>query len=158
MNHKVAALAGGIAGALVIKGIHELVKKLDRDVPHFDHLDLNATEKNNFFGGEGEQQKFFSGGLTGDLLNNAIHQSVQGLSDKSTDLKSGVLGIASGLGAVYLPEVFGINQEHKGHSDKKHQVLSTIYNLAGVFIASKVVEWINERMHKNDNGHQLSSY
>jgi hypothetical protein len=156
MNHKVAALAGGIAGALVIKGIHELVKKLDRDVPHFDHLDLSSTQKNNFFGGEGEQAKFFSGGLTGDLLNNAIHQSVEGLSNKDADLKSGILGIASGLGAVYLPEVLGINQEHKGHSDKKHQVLSTIYNLAGVFIASKVVEWINDRLHKDDNDHKMT--
>ncbi|HEX8333593.1 MAG TPA: hypothetical protein VF622_13315 [Segetibacter sp.] len=158
MNHKLAALAGGIAGALVIKGIHELVKKLDKDVPHFDNLDLTATQKNNFFGGEGDSAKFFSGGLTGDLLNNAIHSSVTGLSDKDADLKSGILGIASGLGAVYLPEVLGINKEHKGHSDKKHHVLSSIYNLAGVFIASKVVEWFNERMHAHDNKRQLAAH
>jgi hypothetical protein len=158
MNHKLAALAGGIAGALIIKGIHELVKKLDQDVPHFDHFDLNATQKNNFFGGEGESAKLFSGGLTGDLLNNAIHNSVTGLSDKDADLKSGILGIASGLGAVYLPEMLGINKEHKGHSDKKHHVLASIYNLAGVFIASKVVEWFNEKMHTTDNSHRLASH
>jgi hypothetical protein len=154
MNNKVAGLAGGILGALVIKGIHELVKKLDKDVPHFDHLDHSAHEKHNFFGGGGaEPSKFFSGGLTGELFNNAIHQSVAGLSDKTTDLKSGIMGIASGLGAVYLPEVLGINNEHKGHSDHKHQVLSTIYNLAGVFIAAKVVEWFNDKFNKENDHH-----
>ena len=154
MNDKLATLAGGIAGALIIKGIHELVKKLDKDVPHFDHLDLNVREKHNFFGGEGgTENKFFSGGLTGDLLNNAIHKSVSGLSDSNTDLKGGILGIASGLGAIYLPEVLGINHEHKGHSEKKHQVLATIYSLAGVFIASKVVEWINDKIQGTNNHH-----
>lgn len=154
MNDKVAALAGGLLGALVIKGIHELVKKIDKDVPHFDFFDMEASKKNNFVGGEsGTINKLFSGGITGEMFNNAIHNSISGLSDKATDVKSGIMGVASGLGAVYLPEVLGLNKEHKGHSEQKHQVLATIYSLAGVFIATKVVEWFKDRMDSKQDLH-----
>ena len=150
---KVAALVGGIAGALVIKGIHELVKKLDKDVPHFDSMDLDAPRKYNFFSGDSDAPKFFSGGIIGNIFNNAIHHSISGLSDKTTDAKSGFLGIASGLGAIYLPEVLGLNKEHKGASEKKHEALIAIYSLAGVFIATKVIEWLTEKFEsRNSNG------
>lgn len=158
MNNKVAALAGGLVGALVIKGIHELVKKIDRDAPHFDFFDMEASKKQGFVGGEsGTVNKLFSGGVTGDMFNNAIHNSITGLQDNATDIKDGLLGVASGLGAVYLPEVLGINKEHKGHSDAKHQVLATIYSLAGVFIAGKVVEWFTEKFDGTNNHHQLQN-
>jgi hypothetical protein len=146
---KVAALIGGIAGALVIKGIHELVKKLDKDVPHFDTMDLDAPRKHNFFSGDSDvPPKYFSGGITGGIFNNAMHHSMSGLSDKNTDARSGILGIASGLGAIYLPEFLGLNKEHKGASEKKHEALIAIYSLAGVFIATKVVEWVTEKLDR----------
>lgn len=148
---KVAALIGGIAGALVIKGIHELVKKIDSDVPHFESMDLDTPQKNNFLSGDSDTPpKFFSGGITGDIFNNAIHSSISGLSDHSTDVKTGLLGVASGIGAIYIPEVLGLNKEHHGASEKKHEALRAIYGLAGVFIAGKVIEWVNERWHRRE--------
>ena len=63
----------------------------------------------------------------------------------------------SGLGAVYLPEILGINKEHRGHSEQKHQVLAAIYSLAGVFIAGKVVEWFKDKMDSANNHHPVSA-
>ena len=108
------------------------------------------TRKHNFFAADSDiPPKYFSGGITGGIFNNAIHHSMSGLSDNTTDAKSGFLGIASGLGAIYLPEILGLNKEHKGASEKKHEALIAIYSLAGVFIATKVVEWVTKKLDRN---------
>jgi hypothetical protein len=56
-------------------------------------------------------KKLFNLAMAGDLAANSLYYSLIGLGDggKNVWLRGGLLGLLAGLGAVFLPSVFGLS-------------------------------------------------
>ena len=147
----ISALAGGLAGAIAMTLVHETLRKIDKDAPRLDLLGMEALEK------EMEAvnveppsaNKLFMGAMTGDIAGNSLYYSLAGLGKGETDLKGVALGVAAGLGAIYLPSKLGLSSSHSTRTDKT-KALTTLYYAIGGFVASQVMKLIDKEFEKHN--------
>ncbi len=105
------ALAGGIAGALVLTGLHETARRLLPHAPRMDVIGERAVSRSMEAVGRTPPtgQRLYRATLAGELLSNALFYSVVGAGSSSRVLRRGLLlGLAAGLGAVLLPPRLGL--------------------------------------------------
>jgi hypothetical protein len=98
-------LAGGLAGATAVTLIHESIKAVVPQAPRMDRLGMQAISKGLRKANKRvPEDALFTMAMAGDLLSNAIYYSAAGIgSEKNIWLRSSVLGLSAGLGAVVLP-------------------------------------------------------
>src|SRR3954467_11574166 len=111
----ITALGGGLAGACAVTLIHETVKRIVPEAPRMDLLGMNAISKGLDVAGwkNPDENKLFTLALAGDIISNALYYSMAGIGkENNVWRKSTMLGLAAGVGAVFLPGPLGLNERH----------------------------------------------
>ncbi len=144
------ALGGGLAGALAVTAIHQLLKSKDKDAPRMDFLGMEAITSLLKDAGQPvpEQKKLYYITMAGDIISNAVFYSAVGLGAKETWLKGGLLGLAAGAGAVYLPKPMGLNEAHSNRTNET-KLLSVLYYLTGGLAAAGAVRLLRKGSQPN---------
>lgn len=149
----ISALAGGFAGACAMTILHEVVKKIDKDAPHIDLMGMEALSKGvkSVTGHEPDKDNLYGEALAGEIVGNTMYYSLAAIGDEHKDLKGSILGIAGGLGSIYLPGIFGLNKDHSGRTDKT-KALTAIYYTVGGLVASQVMDWVEDKLDEREQG------
>src|SRR6476469_7715770 len=95
-----AALGGGLAGAVTLTLLHETVRMFDPKAPRMDLLGNQALTKliKSIGKQPPEEEKLYGITMAGDLISNALYYSVAGLGSKKDILFNGAkLGLVAGL-------------------------------------------------------------
>jgi len=144
------ALGGGLAGAAAVTLIHESVRRLVPQAPRMDLLGMNALSKGLNAAGlpQPSEQALFSWALAGDLVTNALYYSMAGIGkEKNIWVKSSLLGLAAGIGAVALPGPLGLQERHSNRS-LATQVMTVGLYVAGSVVTAAIMKLLSERSQK----------
>ena len=149
----IAAMGGGVAGAAAVTLIHESVKRIVPKAPRMDLLGMNAISKGlNAVGIKTPTDTtLFALALTGDLLTNSIYYSLAGIgNEKNLWLRSSLLGLAAGIGAVALPGPIGLEEKHSNRTTATKLMTVGLY-VAGALVTTAVIKMLarkKQRRHK----------
>lgn len=144
-------LAGGLAGATALTLIHESIKAVVPQAPRVDRLGMQAIEKGLRKANKTvpNQSTVFAMALAGDLISNALYYSAAGIgSEKNIWIRSSVLGLSAGLGAVLLPEPLGLSQRYTNKTVATKIMTVGMY-VAGSLVATAVIKLLNKRKRES---------
>ena len=147
------ALAGGLAGATAITLIHESIKAVVPQAPRMDRLGMQAISKGLRKANKEvpEENTLFTLAMAGDLISNALYYSAAGIgSERNIWVRSSVLGLAAGLGAVLLPQPLGLSKRHSGRTTSTKIMTVGLY-VAGSLVTTAVIKLLNK---KRKDSHQ----
>jgi hypothetical protein len=144
-----ASLAGGLAGAITVTILHELIRKVDPSAPRLDLVGQKATEKlvqkTGYKPPTGNN--LYATSLAGSLLANTLTYSLAGMSGKRPLSFGTVMGATMGLSAVTLPHKLGLNGSH-GKNEQRKKWMTMILYIAGGLVASAVARQVEKRKKK----------
>lgn len=140
-----SAIAGGIAGAVVLTVLHETIRRLNADAPRMDLLGMEALGKTLKTADAEipEEDKLFKITMAADLFSNSLYYSLAGFGNEQQAVTRGtLLGIAAGLGALYLPGPLGLNKAPSNRTLQTKLMTSALYAIGGVVAgaAAKAIE------------------
>lgn len=84
------------------------------------------------------EKKLHNMAITGDIIANTLFFGAAATTISSCS-KGTLLGIAAGLGGVYLPEKLGLNPEHSNKTLQTKILTVGLYALGG-YVAGKVID------------------
>ena len=140
------ALAGGLAGSIVLTAIHQILSATNRNAPHMDELGMEAIAKglNKADMEVPEEKKLYAITMAGDIISNAAYYSLIGLSSKKSIWVTGtILGLAAGIGGVTLPRPMGLNEQASARTNETKLLTVGIY-LTGALVATGTIEYLNK--------------
>ena len=139
------SLAGGLAGAISVTILHELIRKIDHSAPRLDRPGEQATAK--LIAQTGHKvpsgNSLFATSLAGDIISNTLYYSLAGTRIK----KSMSAGILLGLGALTLPKKMGLNTAAVNQTPIRKLITVSLY-LTGGLVAAGVMRWLEKRGNK----------
>jgi hypothetical protein len=141
------ALVGGLAGAATITLLHESIRRVVPEAPRMDRLGMQAISKGFEKAGKKvpNEDALYSITLAGDLLSNALFYSAAGIgSEKNIWVRSSLLGLAAGLGAVLLPEPLGLNKKYSNKSVTT-QIMTVGLYVTGALVTTAVIKLLNKK-------------
>lgn len=141
------ALAGGLAGAATITLLHESIRRVVPEAPRMDRLGMQAISKGLKKAGKKvpKQDTLFTITMAGDLISNALFYSAAGIgSEKNIWVRSSVLGLAAGLGAVLLPQPLGLNNKHSNRTVATQMMTVGLY-VTGALVTTAVIKLLNRK-------------
>lgn len=141
------SLAGGLAGALLLTGMHQLVRYLDKDAPRMDLLGEEVIKKSLKQAGvkPPEGKRLYYTTLAGDILANSLYYSLAGAGrTKNTWVRGINLGLAAGLGGILLPKPLGLNPVYSNKTTRTRLLTVAYYLLGGLASAA-----VNSCMKRN---------
>lgn len=143
------SLAGGLAGALSVTILHELIRKIDPSAPRLDKLGEQAAA--GLIRKTGHQppsgNKLTATALVGDIVGNTLYYSLAGTRMKKALSTGGMLGLGMGVGALKLPGALGLNGSLVNSTSKRRWITVGLY-VAGGLIAAGVTRWLENRSAK----------
>jgi hypothetical protein len=113
MTTKFSRLTRGLAGTLVLTGLHEVARSIVPHAPRMDVIGERALSRTLAFSGRQPPsgRGLYWATLAGELASNTLFYSLIGAGSRSRRLRKGVLlGLAAGVGAVLLPPWLGLGQ------------------------------------------------
>lgn len=130
-----ANIFGGLAGALSLTAVHETVRQFLPEAPRVDLVGIRAVRellnKTDLpIPGLSTQRQL---ALGGDLVSNATYYSLAGRSYT----RGLLLGLAAGLGGVFLPGPMGLGEAPTNRSTTTKLLTIGYYTMAG-FVATAV--------------------
>jgi formate-dependent nitrite reductase membrane component NrfD len=138
MNALTRSFASGVAGALALTALHELVRHRVAYAPRMDVLAKRAfrrtaPEDATRRMSEAELHQLT---LVGDVVSNALYYAaIPAATTRATWTRAAVLGGAAGAGALLLPERLGLGKPP--HSEERaNQVMTVAWYLAGAFVTA----------------------
>lgn len=134
------ALTGGLVGSVVLTSLHQLLQKNYKNAPRMDLLGEEAIAKgfNKVGADRPSEKKLHNMAITGDIIANTLFFGAAATTISSCS-KGTLLGIAAGLGGVYLPEKLGLNPEHSNKTLQTKILTVGLYALGG-YVAGKVID------------------
>jgi hypothetical protein len=149
-----ASLAGGLAGAVTVTILHEIIRKIDPSAPRMDLVGKAVTEKLMHRAGQQSMGKkqLYASSLAGSIMANTLYYSLAGLGHKPLSVGS-MLGLTAGAGAVTLPGKLGLNGMHGSGSMKRKWMTMALYFTGGL-VAAAVTRQIERRQKR----HLVSPY
>jgi len=138
------AIAGGLAGACALTALHQIVKEKNADAPRMDLLGMESLTKmlQKFDADIPNNKKLYYATMAGDVISNALFYSLAGVGKKKVMQKGAALGLAAGVGAVFLPKPLGLNQQHSNRTPQT-QAMAIGYYLGGGLVSSAVMLLLN---------------
>lgn len=130
-----SAIGGGFAGAITLTLIHETVRRSIFDAPRMDLLGMEAIAKtlDSVEAEVPEEDKLFKITMAGDIVSNALYYSLTGIGKgEQAVLRGAFLGLAAGIGAVYLPKPLGLNAAPAGRTTQTKVMTFALYTIGGV--------------------------
>lgn len=147
----IAAFGGGLAGACAVTLINESVKRIVPEAPRMDLLGMNAISKGLNIAGlqKSSEKQLFIMALAGDLIANSIYYSAAGIGkEKNVWLRSSILGLAAGIGAIALPRPLGLDERYSDRTTATKLMTVGLY-VAGAVVTTAVIKFISHRVKKN---------
>lgn len=132
-----SAVGGGIAGAVALTLIHETVRRISANAPRMDLLGMQAIAKSlhGVNADVPQEDNLFKITMAGDVLSNSIYYSLAGFGDKQKAMLRGtLLGLAAGIGAIYLPKPLGLN-EAPSNRTVQTKLMTVVFYLMGGAVA-----------------------
>jgi hypothetical protein len=131
----IEALAGGAAGAAVLTLVHQTARRVVPDAPRMDVLGRRALAAGVRAAGaeppSGAQLQ--AAALAGDLVANTAYYSLVGVGGAGGALaRGGLLGLAAGLGAVFLPGPLGLGTRPSRRTPQTAAMTVAWYTLGGL--------------------------
>ena len=142
-----SAIGGGIIGAVALTLIHETGRRINPKAPRMDLLGMDAITKSlrSFGVNVPKQKKLFELTMAGDILSNSLYYSLAGVGgEKQLILRGTLLGLAAGIGAVYLPEPLGLNEAPTGRTTQTKLMTVALYTTGG-FIAAAAAKYFEDK-------------
>ena len=125
------ALGSGLVGACALTLIHETARRFIDDAPRMDVLGMRALSKAARAADLDPPVPLHEAALVGDLVSNSLYYSLVGAGSRREALRNGaLLGLAAGLGAVYLPEPLGLGRQPTEDSPQT-QLMTVAWYLVG---------------------------
>ena len=125
------ALGSGLVGACALTLIHETARRFIDDAPRMDVLGMRAVAKTMRAARFEPPVQLHEAALVGDLVSNSLYYSLVGAGSRREALRNGaLLGLAAGLGAVYLPEPLGLGRQPTEDSPQT-QLMTVAWYLVG---------------------------
>lgn len=145
-----SAIGGGLAGAVTLTLLNQVLKKTVSDAPRMDLLGMEALSKSlrKVNMQVPPQKKLYEATLIGDILSNAIYYGFVADKDKKTLWKKGILlGLAAGLGAIELPKTLRLHEEYSARTNKTRLLTTAMYLAGGIAAATitKLLEKDNKK-------------
>ncbi len=128
------SLAAGLAGSLALTLTHQLLHPYISDAPRMDLMGEEALLK---LADKADvtvpADKVYGITMAGDLAGNALYYSLAGAAGKENAVVTGTaLGLAAGIGAVYLPKPLGLTNAYSDRTWATKLMTVGIYLLGGV--------------------------
>lgn len=141
----VSAIAGGFAGASALTLLHETIRRVNKDAPRMDLLGMEAISKSlQAVNVEvAEEDNLFKITMAGDIITNSLYYSLATVgNEKKVMLRGMLLGLAAGLGAVYLPKPLGLSESPGSRTAETKLMTAGLYLIGGLVAAltSRLVE------------------
>ena len=148
-----SAIGGGLAGATSLTILHELTRHLDNDAPRMDLMGMDALSKGLKKAGQQvpDDKSLFGFTLLGDIISNTLYYSLAAAGNKRYVVPKGTaLGLAAGLGALFLPKRIGLNPNYSNRT-LKTQLLTTGFYMFGGLVASFVAKRIEKKKRQGEH-------
>lgn len=128
------SLLAGFAGAAALTIAHQVLHRVIDEAPRMDLLGEEALEKvADEAGTEIPSDKLFEVTMAGDILMNSLYYSNVGMGDsKNAILRGAVLGLAAGLGGVYVPGEVGLTSAYSSGTRKTSLLTIALYSFGGI--------------------------
>jgi hypothetical protein len=127
------ALGSGLVGACALTLIHETARRFVDDAPRMDVLGMRALSKAARAVDFDPPVPLHQAALVGDLVSNSLYFSLVGAGSSRDALRNGaLLGLAAGLGAVFLPEPLGLGRQPTEDSPQTQLMTVAWYTLGGL--------------------------
>jgi hypothetical protein len=111
MDRILCSMMAGAAGASALTLIHQAARSMTPAAPRMDVLGMRAVRATHRRLGmpEGSDREVEREALAGDIVANAAYYSLVGAGNRAGVWARGLgLGLAAGLGAVFLPRRVGL--------------------------------------------------
>ena len=143
-------VGSGLAGAVTLTLMHETIRRFDPKAPRMDLLGMQALSRVLRATGKTPpgEKTLYRLTMAGDLLSNAAYYSMAGIGNKRTILEKGIaLGVAAGLGALFLPKPMHLNQRYSNRTVRT-QVLTFSYYVIGSVVAEVIMKRLQRKERK----------
>ncbi|MCW3082576.1 hypothetical protein [Segetibacter sp.] len=143
-----SAIGGGFAGAATLTLLHETIRRLTKKAPRMDQLGMEAIGKSLVAVKlpVPEEHTLFKITMAGDIISNSLYYSVAAIGDEKKIMLRGILlGLAAGLGAVYLPKPMGLSER------LSNRTLETKLMTVGLYLTGGVVASLASKLIENSN-------
>lgn len=129
-----AATAGAV-GALTTTLLHEITRRLLSDAPRVDLLGMQALARGLQAAGLPTPggRPLYALTLAGDLVSNTAYFALVGVGSRGKAPLVGLaLGVAGGVGAVYLPQYLGLNAQLTTRTGRTGLLTVALYTAGGL--------------------------
>ena len=127
------ALGSGLVGACALTLIHETARRYIDDAPRMDVVGMRALSRGLRAVDVEPPVPLHETALVGELVSNSLFYGLVGVGDPEDGLRNGaLLGLAAGLGAVYLPEPLGLGRQPARNSTETNLLTVAWYLLGGL--------------------------
>jgi hypothetical protein len=127
------ALGSGLVGAFTLTLVHETARRFIDDAPRMDVVGMRAITKTLQAAGAEPPVPLHEAALVGDIVTNSLYFGLVGLGGGRDALRNGaLLGLAAGLGAVFLPEPLGLGRQPTEDSPQTELMTVAWYMLGGI--------------------------
>ena len=132
----IKTLGSGLAGSLVLTGIHETMKRVIPNAPRMDHIGMQVLKKIKVAAGmDGtDDETLYKESMVGDLALNTAFYSMVGVG-KHAWLRGLALGAGAGIAAVFLPKWMDIDDSGANRTNATAAMTIGLYSLAGLAAA-----------------------
>lgn len=140
------ALGAGLAGAVVLTITHQALQKLFDDAPRMDLMGEEALQKAaNKMDLDIPKEKSYGITLAGDIAANTLYYALAAIGGrKNAFLRSSALGMAAGLGGVFLPKRIGLTNAYSNRTLTTRLMTMAIYSL-GAMVTGKLVKVLDKK-------------
>ena len=125
------ALGSGLVGAFALTLIHETARRYIDDAPRMDVVGMRAIGRTMRAVDVHPPPALHEAALVGDLVTNSAYYALVGAGGRDAALRNGaLLGLAAGLGAVFLPERLGLGRQPTENTPAT-ELMTVAWYLAG---------------------------
>ncbi|HLM57965.1 MAG TPA: hypothetical protein VK422_17805 [Pyrinomonadaceae bacterium] len=138
------ALGSGLVGAFALTLIHETARRYIDDAPRMDVVGMRAIGRTMRAIDFDPPPALHEAALVGELVSNAAYYALVGAGGREAALRNGaLLGLAAGLGAVYLPERLGLGRQPTENTPAT-ELMTVAWYLAGGLAAGAAYRALGE--------------
>jgi hypothetical protein len=140
------SLTAGLAGAMVLTAIHEIVRRLrPADAPRMDVLGMRGLRKllHRADAPQPDDDTLFNITMVGDVLSNGLYYSMVG-SGRHAVQRGLLLGLAAGVGGVILPGPLGLGEAPSARTPQT-KLMTVAWYTAGGLVAGAVAQALRKR-------------
>lgn len=143
-----SSIGGGISGAVALTVIHETLRRINPKAPRMDLLGMQALAKSliGFKANVPDKDKLFNITMAGDLVSNSVYYSLAGGNGgkRFIMLRGALLGLAAGVGTVYLPKPLGLSDAPAARTLQTKLLTVALY-LSGGLIAAATSKFLEDK-------------